>query len=99
MSHPCAHEFRSRVIPLSVSDFGRHWWLVQPTQIHVEDVQVEIHMVLKRIAEEYDNSPKHRKCVLLDHVLAVPEAGIRNPIKAETRDRPTGSTQRLLSQF
>ena len=99
MSHPCAHEFRSRVIPLFVSDSDRHLWLVQPAQIHVEDLQVELHMGLKRIAEEYDNAPKYRKRVLLDHVLAVPEAGILNPIKAQTRGRPTGSTQRLLSQF
>ena len=56
-------------------------------------------MGLKRIIEEYDNAPKHRKRVLLDHVLAVPEAGILNPIKAQTRGRLTGSTQRLLSQF
>ena len=37
--------------------------------------------------------------MLLGHVLAVPEAGIRNPIKSPTRGRPKGSTQRLLSQF
>ena len=96
MGHPCAHDFRSQVIPLSVSDFGRHWWLVQPTQMHVEDVQVEIHMGLKRISQEYDNAPKHRKLVLLDHALA--DTGIRNPTKSQTRGRPTGSTQRLLSQ-
>ena len=61
--------------------------------MHVKDVQVEVLMGLKRIAEEYDNAPKHLRRVLLDHVLAVPEAGIRNSIKAQTRGQPTGSTQ------
>ena len=93
MDHPCAHEFRSRVIPLSVSDCDRQPWLEQPTQMHVEDVQVEVLMGLERIAEEYDNAPKHLRRVLLDHVLAVPEAGIRNSIKAQTRGQPTGTTQ------
>ena len=67
--------------------------------MHFEDLQVDIHMGLKGIAEEYDNASKHRKRVLLEHVLTVPEAGIRNTIKSQTRGRPTGSTQRLLSQF
>ena len=56
-------------------------------------------MGIKRIADDYDNAPKHRKSVLLKHVLAVPEDGIRNPITAQTRGRPTWSTQRLVSQF
>ena len=73
--------------------------MVQPTQMHVKDVQIEIHMGLKRIADKYDNALKHRKRVLLDHVLAVLEAGISNPTKDQTRGRSTGSAQRLLSQF
>ena len=57
-----------------ISKFDRRW-LVQPAQMHVEDVQVETQMGLERIADESDKTLQR---VLLDHVLAVLETVIRN---------------------
>ena len=42
---------------------------------------------------------QNRKRMLLDHVLAVPKAGICDPVRVQTRGWPTGSTRRLPSQF
>ena len=60
---------------------------------------VAIQTALKMVEDEYTDAPSHRKRILLDHVLAVPETGIRDPVRVQTRGRPTGSTQRLPSLF
>ena len=102
MSYPCAHAFRHRVVPLSVNDFNQHWWLVRPPilkGVTVVPSLVSIQTALKMIAREYVDALSRRKRILLDHVLAVPETGIRDPARVQTRGRPTGSTQRLPSLF
>lgn len=101
MGHPCAHDFRHRVTPLSVDDFDQHWWLLKtmPIRIETNTIPIGIETALKRVADEYENAPKYRKLVLLDYVLAVPGTYIRDPVPVRTRGRPTNSTQRLPSQF
>ena len=65
-----------------------------PMHVEVETTPVEIQTKLKRIANEYADAPNYRKRMLLDHVLAVPEAGICDPVRVQTRGRPTGSIRR-----
>ena len=103
MGYPCAHAFRHRhvVVPLSVNDFDQNGWLVHPTtmDVEVETILVAIQTALKRIACEHDYAPNYCKHMLPDHVSAVPEACMRNPVRLQKRRRPTGSTRRLPSQF
>ena len=101
MGFPCSHAFLYQLAPLSVNDFDKHWWLVQPTPtpIEVAVVAVGIEAALKRIADDYNDAANHRKRVLLDYVLAVPETNMRDPVQVRTRGRPTRSTQRVPSQF
>ena len=102
MGYPCAHAFSPRVVPLSVNNFDHYWWLVRPPMLNdvtVVPSPVAIQTALKRIADEYVDAPNYRKLILLDHVLAVPETGIRDPVRVHTRGCPTGSTQRLPSLF
>ena len=102
MGYPCAHAFSPRVVPLSVNNFDQHWWLVRPPMLNdvtVVPSPVAIQTALKMVEDEYTDAPSHRKRILLDHVLAVPETGIRDPVRVQTRGRPTGSTQRLPSLF
>ena len=47
----------------------------------------------------YENASNHRKRVLLDYILAVPETEFREPVQVRTRGRPSSSTQRLPSKF
>ena len=63
--------------------------------VEVETNPVAIQTELKRIADEYVDAPNYRKRMLLDHVLAVSEAGICDPVWVQTRGRPTGATRRL----
>nr|CCA20453.1 AlNc14C95G5816 [Albugo laibachii Nc14] len=95
------HAFRYQFAPLSVHDFDKHWWLVQPTPtpIEVEVFSVGIEAALKRIADDYNDAANHRKRVLLDYVLARPETNMRDPVQVRTRGRTARSTQRVPSQF
>ena len=102
MGYPCAHAFRHRVVPLSVNDFDQHWWLVRPPMLKdvtVVPSPVAIQTALKRIGREYVDAPSRRKRIILDHVFAVPETGICDPVRVQTRGRPTRPTQRLPSLF
>ena len=55
---------------------------------------------LKIIADEYDDYEGYRKCMLLERMLEVSnDFVVSNPVRAETRGRPTGSTRRLPSAF
>ena len=75
MGYSCAHAFRHLVIPLSVNDFDQHWWLLQPVPIHNEagTMSIGIEITLKTITDEYADTSNHRKHVLVDYILAVPE--------------------------
>ena len=53
---------------------------------------------MKRIADYYDNSEDYRKRMLLERVIAVfNDVVVSDPMRAETRGRPSGSTRRLPS--
>ena len=100
MGYSCAHAFRHRVVLLSVNDFDQHWWLVRPPvlkDVTVIPSPVAIQTALNRLADEYVDAPFHRKRIHLDRVLAVPETDIRDPVRVQTRNCPTRSTQRLPS--
>ncbi|CCI11686.1 unnamed protein product [Albugo candida] len=51
------------------------------------------------ITDEYEDVSNHRKRALLEHVLAVPETEIRDPVQVRTRGRPSSSTKRLPSKL
>ncbi|RKF63473.1 hypothetical protein OnM2_025114 [Erysiphe neolycopersici] len=99
MGHPCCHELLGRTEPLSVNDFHQHWWLHQPPRI-VEDANnvPNIGDGLISFANKYTVADNHRKKVLLNHILEVPEA-MQDPTPIRTRGRPIGSTHRDLSQY
>ena len=101
MVYPCSHAFCHRVVPLSVNNFALDWWLVQltPMDVEVETTPFAVQTALKIIANDYVNASNYRKRTLLDHVLTVPEAGICDPARVQTRGRPTWLTRWIPSQF
>ena len=89
------------MVPLTFNEFDQLWWLVQPPPPNVaDDVLPSMETSLKRIADDYDNSEDYRKRMLLKRVLAVSNGVVvSDPVRAETRGRPSGSTRRLPSTF
>ena len=89
------------MVPLTFHDFDQHWWLVQPPPPNVSDVVLPSReTALKIITDDYDNSEDYRKRMLLKRVLAVSNGVVvSDPVRAETRGRPSGSTRRLPSAF
>ena len=106
MGYPCQHEMRRRrrsrpMVPLSFNDLVQHLWLVQPPPPNVEDVVLpSMETALKRIADDYDEFEGYRKRMLLERVFSVSnDVVVSDPVRAEPRGRPTGSTRHLPSTF
>ena len=89
------------MVPLTFNDFNQHWWLVQRPPPNVADVILSsMETALKRIADEYYYSEDYRKLMLLERVLAVSnDVVVSDPVRAETRGRPSRSKRRLPSAF
>lgn len=99
MGHPCQHAMRRRQEPLTINDFDQHWWLIQPPRTIAAPNLPRFDEALAGITHQYAIANNHRKRVLLDHVLQVPDGTMHDPVMIQTRGRPTGSTRRDPSQF
>ncbi|CAJ2651610.1 unnamed protein product [Trifolium pratense] len=107
MGIPCSHRLRRMLADptyiLSIHDFDQHWWLnrressplIQPDEV------LDARSVLLRIEERLGNILPHQQQLLLRSLVnfARQDLEVRNPLTAQTRGRPTGSTRRNPSAF